>query len=203
MKKTTRTWLNAALWIFLAGAFLIGPLDLFHTCKDVQTYLIRRALTPQCNWPWYVPFQMGFAGVGMLVYWVIFKRQLSGRFKRRDTQFENDTRILIPVSIGMVFLAYALGFYLMESPWHLNYYLAFWIASVFYLALGHRKIYILAFCLIGVTGLLVESVFISPGAGINYFVYTQKDLLGNAPAWLLVVYGWVGVFIQEVSRELD
>ena len=201
MKNFLANWLKPIAWVFIAGVFLVGPLDLFHTCKGVQTYLIRRALTPQCNWPWYIPFQMGLAGVFILVGWVAFKRSLSGRFKRRDSRFEGETGFLIPLAILLEALGYFLGYYLVDSPSHINFYLFFWIGSIFFLALSQRKVYILAFITIGVIGILGESVLLDPAVG--YFRYTQHDLLGRAPAWLLFSYGWAGVFIQEVSKKLE
>ena len=201
MRGFVANWLKPILWVFIAGVFLVGPLDLFHTCNGVQTYLIRRALTPQCNWPWYIPFQMGFSGILILFGWVAFKRSLSGRFKRRDSRFENETGFLIPLAILLQALGYLLGYYLVDSPSHLNYYIFLWMASIFYLTLSQRKIYVLAFILIGLVGILGESVLLDLKVG--YFRYTQNDLLGRAPAWLLFTYGWAGVFVQEVSKKLD
>ena len=182
------------LYAFLAGFILVGFLDWFHTYTGVQHYLIDQFAVSKGNWPWFLPFQMGIAGVSILVFWNLFEPKVLDKIMESEIDTGPGTIWVILISCIMIIGGYLEAWNLQDDPHHLTCYLIPYILSIIYVALFHTRRQVLIFIIVGIMGILVESSLLK----IGYFEYQQKDLFGLAPAWLLLVYGWVGMFIYRL-----
>jgi len=175
-----------------------------HTLLGVQEYVTDFQLLPVVNWPWFIPLQMGLAGLLLLWGWQVSKKTIFEQIIRKDRRTVNRVDKPGPfmvLAIVMVLLGYILAWLLLGNAGHLNWYLGLYLLSLIVITLSLSKFHILAFLLISITGVVAETLLLDPGLG--YFRYPEPDLLGRAPAWLLFVYGWVGIFVHELSKVID
>lgn len=195
---------RASLFAFFAGFVLVGGLDFMHTAIGIQEYITDFQTLPVANWPWFIPFQMGIAGLLLLWGWQISKKNFFEQIVRKDRRVVNRVDKPGPflgISMVMVVIGYLLAWVLFGNSMHINWYLGLYLLSLIVITLSLSKFHILAFLLISITGVVAETLLLDPGLG--YFQYQEADLLGRAPAWLLFVYGWVGIFIHELSKLID
>jgi hypothetical protein len=183
---------------FAGGFFLIGLLDAFHSHTGVQFYLVSQFNITDQNWPWFIPLQMGLAGLFLLYSWhqllPLLCKQFFGLEKRRGP----GPKFLFPWSAAMIVFGYGFSWAVNEIPSHLGYYMGLYIGSLLYLLLLHSRHQIAAFMLCGLAGITFETLLLDPEIG--YYEFFQKDFFGRSPGWLLFVYGWVGIFIHELYR---
>ena len=107
MKKTgLAKWIKPLTLAFCAGAIVIGPLDFFHTWTGVETYLDASGTMTTARWPWYVPLQMGFIGMAVLVSWTLFRVYVVDRLLGSEPPHRIPDRIVIPLSMVMIAVAY-------------------------------------------------------------------------------------------------
>lgn len=177
---------------------VIGPLDGFHSHNGVQHYLISQFNITDQNWPWFIPLQMGIAGIFLLYGWTQIIPLLSSQFFGEEKRRGPGPKFLFPWASAMVIFGYGFSWAMNEYPSHLGYYLALYIVSLLYLLLLHSRHQIAAFMICGIAGVTFETLLLDPEIG--YYEFVQKDLFGRAPGWLLFVYGWVGIFIHESYR---
>ena len=84
MKKASLSqWIKPLTLAFGAGAIVIGPLDFFHAWTGVETYLDAPCTVTTARWPLYLPLQMGCIGMGVLVFWVLFRIYVADRLLGR------------------------------------------------------------------------------------------------------------------------
>ena len=175
---------------------MIGLLDAFHSHTGVQHYLISQFNITDQNWPWFIPIQMGLAGVFLLYSWTqiapLLTRQFFGEERRRGP----GAQFLFPWSAAMVISGYGFSWLMNDYPSHLGYYIGIYIGSLIYLVLLHSRHQIIAFLLCGIAGVTFETLLLDPEIG--YYNFSQPDFFGRSPGWLLFVYGWVGIFIHEL-----
>lgn len=198
MTALQQQWLKASLFAFLAGFFLIGGLDFFHTAIGVQTYLIEPTTITSAHWPWFLPLQMGVAGLQLVVIWTFLRKKVIDRIVGPEVQKGPNGKVVIGIASCMILTGYVVAALVQGDPLHLTWYYLMVLGSLVYLTLFHTPQQILAFLLIGILGISVESFLLE----IGYFEYAQKDFFGHAPGWLLTVYGWTGVFIHQLTRNL-
>lgn len=182
---------------FGAGFFGVGLLDCFHSHTGVQFYLIDQFNVTDQNWPWFIPIQMGIAGMVLLFSWRQMYPRLSRHFLGMETRKGPGPKFLFPWSLLMVVAGYVFSWAVNDDPFHLGYYLALYIGSLVYLTLLHSRHQLMAFLLCGIAGVTFETLLLDPEIG--YYRFHQQDIFGRAPGWLLFVYGWVGIFIHELT----
>lgn len=192
------SWQKASLIAFLGGFILVGGLDLFHTALGVQKYLIDFAVWERFGWPWYLPVQMGVAGLSLYWSWRWMRRvYIDKRLPITEGQ-EPDYKLVISMSLSGVLIGYIGGYLLVDEPNHMTWYWYGLAVSMIILIFFFSRQQMLAFLLTGISGVIVETILLLPEIG--YFEYPQHDLFGHAPAWLPFVYGWVGIFIHQLTR---
>jgi len=194
-------WKKPLLAAAAAGAFLIGPLDLFHAWTGVERYLITRFTITGANWPWFVPVQMACIGMGVLVSWVAFRIVIADKLLGPDKVRRIPDRTTIITAIIMVAGAYALSAVLLGCGHQPTIFFTLYTVSLLFVALCYSGHAVAAFILVGYAGTLAEALLLAPSAG--YYEFAHKELFGRAPSWLPFAYGWVGLFIHTVSREID
>ena len=200
MTTKKRKWI-ATLIAFVGGFFLVGPLDAFHSHTGVQFYEVERfnisflANSTGFNWPWFIPLQMGIAGIFLLFNWDLHVRLLNKWIPASSEKRANPGFIYIFGTL-MVIGGYILAWVLDENPFHLSYYLSLYVASLLGIALVWERNYLIAFILVGIWGTLFETILLDPAIG--YYRFDHWDFWGRSPGWLLFVYGWVGIFIHEL-----
>lgn len=193
-------WKKPLLAAAAAGALLIGPLDLFHAWTGVERYLITRCTITGVNWPWFVPLQMACIGMGVMVSWVIFRMGIADRLLGADGIRRVPDRLTIILCIVMVSGAYLLSAALLGRDHQPTVFFTFYTASLLFVALCYSGHAVAAFLIVGYAGTLAEALLLAPSVG--YYEFVHKELFGRAPSWLPFAYGWVGVFIHTVSREV-
>ncbi len=193
-------WKKPILAAAAAGAFIIGPLDFFHTWVGVERYLVSSFTITDANWPWFLPLQMACIGIGVLVSWVVFRMLVVDRMLGAEKGRRVSDRITIILSIFMVVGCYFLSAALLGREHQPTIFFTLYTASLLFVSLFYSGHSVAAFLLVGFAGTLAEALLLSPSIG--YYEFAHKELFGRAPSWLPFAYGWVGVFINTVSREI-
>jgi hypothetical protein len=193
-------WKKPILSAAAAGAILIGPLDLFHAWTGVERYLISSFTITPANWPWYLPLQMSCIGMGVLISWVLFRIVIADRLIGVEGDRPVPDRITIVLAIIMVSAGYFLSAALLGRDHQPTIFFTLYTASLIFVALYYPPHAVVAFLLVGYAGTLAEALLLDPSIG--YYEFAHKELFGRAPSWLPFVYGWVGVFINTVSRGI-
>lgn len=197
MNNPHNPWLLPLLYAFLAGFFVIGALDYFHTAVGVQTYLIEPTTITAAHWPWFLPLQMGVAGLLLVVNWTL-TRKVIDRITGPEQMQGPGNKVLIPLASGMILLGYGVSALVQNDPLHLTWYYLLLLGSLVYLVLFHSRHQLLAFLLIGITGICVESVLLE----IGYFEYSQKDIFWTG-AGLAVACLWLdGNLYSSIDPEV-
>ncbi len=182
---------------FFSGFFIVAPLDLFHTFYKIETYYFSGANIFNFNWPFYLPLQMGFAALFILLFWKIFRKKwLDGQIGE-EKKGELSGLFLRITSVIMIIFSYLLAFYYRNCICHINIYFLFYVISLLYIVLFQKKRETAAFIIISLGGVIFEYLLLSPS--FNYYSFAQKDLFGRIPMWLFSTYGWVGVYIDSIS----
>ncbi|MBP7738677.1 MAG: hypothetical protein KA369_22065 [Spirochaetes bacterium] len=197
---TMKQWKKPLLAAAAAGAILIGPLNLFHAWTGVERYLISNFTITDANWPWYLPLQMACIGMGVLVLWVIFRMLVADRLLGAEKGRRIPDWITIILAIIMVSGGYFLSAALLGYEHQPTVFFTLYTASLLYVALYYSGHSVTAFLLVGYAGTFAEALLLAPSVG--YYEFAHKELFGRAPSWLPFVYGWVGVYIHTVSREI-
>ncbi len=201
MKKSSLDlWKKPLLAAACAGAFLVGPLDFFHAWVGVERYLIRSFTVTNANWPWFVPLQMACLGMGVLALWVVFRMLVADPLLGAEKGRRVSDRITIILSIVMVSGCYILSAALLGREHQATLFFTLCTASLLLISLFYSGHSVAAFLLVGYAGTLAEALLLAPSVG--YYEFAHKELFGRAPSWLPFAYGWVGVFINTVSREI-
>jgi hypothetical protein len=144
---------------------------------------------------------MGAAGVVMCAGWTLFRRSVIDVALPNEQRSGPGSLAIVAVSLVMVVIGYVSSWILLESDRQISLYVVMVLASLIYLTLFHSKQQILAFILIGISGVLVEWILLDPDIG--YYEFRHADLFGRVPAWEPFVYGWAGLFIHELSLKID
>ncbi len=201
MGTAKKEWIKACLWAFIAGALIIAPLDFYHTYVGTEKYLFDNMLTiTSANWPFYLPIQMGLIGVAVLIFWTLFRQYVIDPFWEKEIPAGPGSAVLIPASTFFIILGYIIGDVLTGNPYHASVSMLLFMLSLIYVTLFHSKHQILIFVIVALMGPFSEWVLLDPRIG--YYEFVQKDFFGRAPFWLFFVYGWVGIFIHQLSRRL-
>jgi hypothetical protein len=193
-------WKKPLISAACAGAFLVGPLDLFHAWTGVERYHISHFTITDANWPWFVPLQMACIGMGVLVSWVAFRMLVADRFLGAEKGRSISDRTTIILAIVMVSGGYFLSAALLGRGHQPTIFFSLFTASLLFISLFYSGHSVAAFLLVGYAGTLAEALLLAPFIG--YYEFVHKELFGRAPSWLPFVYGWAGVFINTVSREI-
>ena len=200
-KHPLQPWFRAASLGFLAGAILVGPLDFFHTWTGVQTYLVQnRFSVTSVNWPWYLPIQMGLIGIAVAVGWPLIRlyclEPLIGIEKRSAVP----GKVLMPIAACLVAFCYFLAFLFLDAAHYTSYFVLLYLFFLIIVALFGSRHQIMAFLIISLIGPFAEWVLLVPAIG--YYAFKNPDWFGRASTWLLPTYGWVGIFIHELTWEI-
>ncbi|MBU2488254.1 MAG: hypothetical protein KKA60_02570 [Proteobacteria bacterium] len=189
---------RACAWAFLAGAGVIGPLDYFHAATGVEDYLRKIPFTLSHAWPIHVPFQMGLIGVILVLFWTVFH----GRVLIPVLGAEGRRLASLPavvLSVAGITGGYLAAWILLDSPHYSSWCVLLFSLSLLSVILAGSPHQTAAFVLVALIGIWAEWLLLSPGIG--YYRFARPDWFGRSSSWLLPTYGWVGLFIHELSRK--
>ncbi len=197
--RIKKEWLKAILYAFSGGFIIIAPLDLLHTYTGVQIYLLDRFLIDALRWPFYIPLQMGIIAIIVLINWTLFRQYLVDKVIDAGI-VQNRLNYLTVMSIFFVISGYVLAVFTEKNPHRIEIFLSIYLISFIYIILFQSKHHVLAYLIIGPCGVAAEWILLFPG--FNYYEFVQKDILNRVPIWLPFVYGWVGIYIHEISKSI-
>lgn len=189
-----------ALLAFAIGFVVFGGLDSLYTWAGGQSYSARLAPVSVHGWPVYVPFQMGLAALVVLAGWSRLSRGLPEALRREPLTTSSPWRA-IGASLAPLVFGLALAFVLLDHPAHGSAFVALTMLSVLALAIGARRIELVAFALVGIAGPAAEWALLDPR--LDYWRFVHTELFERLPAWEPFVYGWVGVTIHRISERPD
>jgi len=183
------------LKVFLLGLLVIGPLDYYHTYMGVQKYLLTGYSLTSVNWPWFVAPSMGFASVILLVIWLFINR--ATKLPQPNTKINKKAALIL--SLASVCVGYLIPGIIQQWVFQSSLYIVATGASLALslVLLGPKSA--LAFLTVAFIGPCFEWFALDPAVG--YWQFSYPDLFGRVPAWELCVYGWGGVFIEQLSQE--